>query len=405
MDVAANIAFGLRLAGLRKRRSTAACSRIADMLQIRAAAGRASHARCRGPAAARVAIGRALVRDPGVFLFDEPLSNLDAALRTRCASRSPAAPAATAASTIYVTHDQVEAMTLADKIVAAAPAATWRARQRRPVGAPLVYAPPGNLFVAGFIGSPKMNFIAVHGRRHPRRRRGQSPAATAQALRAAVAPDGVVVGQRATLGPPANTVSLRAGTRRQHAACRVQWVEQLGDTPVPISKPRRADDLIVRLPGERTASVGDGVHLHLPEVACPRSSGELRQAGAAPAAPRPGVRRQRRRTKETAMTLQFRRAAVRHLIALAALAPRWCCLRRRREGRAADLDQQRRQGLRGHREDRREVHQGHAASRSTVEHPEDAIAKIPSRPLPPGRRTDIWIVAARPRGQLDHAPA
>ncbi len=102
----------------------------------------------------RVAIGRAIVREPKLFLFDEPLSNLDAALRVNTRLEIPWLHRSLKATMIYVTHDQVEAMTLADKIV------VLNAGQIEQVGSPMeLYNKPANTFVAGFIGSPQMNFI------------------------------------------------------------------------------------------------------------------------------------------------------------------------------------------------------------------------------------------------------
>ncbi|HBG95433.1 MAG TPA: sugar ABC transporter ATP-binding protein, partial [Chromatiaceae bacterium] len=111
----------------------------------------------------RVAIGRAIVREPAAFLFDEPLSNLDAALRVGMRIEISELHDRLKTTMVYVTHDQVEAMTMADKIV------VLRAGNIEQVGSPLtLYSQPRNLFVAGFIGSPKMNFIegaeaAKHG--------------------------------------------------------------------------------------------------------------------------------------------------------------------------------------------------------------------------------------------------
>ena len=117
----------------------------------------------------RVAIGRAIVRDPKVFLFDEPLSNLDAALRVQTRIEIAKLHSDMRATMIYVTHDQVEAMTLADRIV------VLNAGRIEQVGTPLeLYHRPANLFVAGFIGSPQMNFIESRGRR---RRSGRGAAA------------------------------------------------------------------------------------------------------------------------------------------------------------------------------------------------------------------------------------
>src|SRR4029077_10221871 len=102
----------------------------------------------------RVAMGRAIVRDPQVFLFDEPLSNLDAKLRVQMRTEIKALHQRLRTTSVYVTHDQVEAMTMADKIV------VMHDGRVEQIGAPLdLYARPDNLFVAGFIGSPAMNFF------------------------------------------------------------------------------------------------------------------------------------------------------------------------------------------------------------------------------------------------------
>src|SRR6202012_2534713 len=102
----------------------------------------------------RVAMGRAIVRDPQVFLFDEPLSNLDAKLRVQMRAEIKEMHQRLTTTTVYVTHDQIEAMTMADKIV------VMNGGNVEQIGGPLeLYARPANLFVAGFIGSPAMNFL------------------------------------------------------------------------------------------------------------------------------------------------------------------------------------------------------------------------------------------------------
>jgi multiple sugar transport system ATP-binding protein len=153
MSVRKNIAFPLRMAKLdaaeQKRRVEAAAEvlNLTDYLDRRP--GQLS-----GGQRQRVAIGRAIVREPQAFLFDEPLSNLDAALRVGMRLEISELHKRLATTMIYVTHDQVEAMTMADKIV------VLRAGNIEQVGSPLeLYRTPRNLFVAGFIGSPKMNLI------------------------------------------------------------------------------------------------------------------------------------------------------------------------------------------------------------------------------------------------------
>jgi multiple sugar transport system ATP-binding protein len=111
----------------------------------------------------RVAIGRAIVREPKAFLFDEPLSNLDAALRVQMRLEVTRLQKQLGTTAVYVTHDQVEAMTMADKIV------VLNAGRIEQYGSPLeLYEHPANLFVAGFIGSPKMNFVAGTAAGEPR---------------------------------------------------------------------------------------------------------------------------------------------------------------------------------------------------------------------------------------------
>jgi multiple sugar transport system ATP-binding protein len=162
MSVRKNIAFPLRMAKLdkaeqdRRVEQAAAVLNLTDYLDRRP--GQLS-----GGQRQRVAIGRAIVREPSAFLFDEPLSNLDAALRVGMRLEISELHERLKTTMIYVTHDQVEAMTMADKIV------VLRAGHIEQVGSPLeLYKNPRNQFVAGFIGSPKMNFIegeeaAKHG--------------------------------------------------------------------------------------------------------------------------------------------------------------------------------------------------------------------------------------------------
>jgi multiple sugar transport system ATP-binding protein len=153
MSVRKNIAFPMKMAGLPKAEQNkrieqaAAALNLTDYLDRRP--GQLS-----GGQRQRVAIGRAIVREPSAFLFDEPLSNLDAALRVGMRLEISEMHKRLATTMIYVTHDQVEAMTMADKIV------VLQAGVIEQVGSPLeLYHTPRNKFVAGFIGSPKMNLI------------------------------------------------------------------------------------------------------------------------------------------------------------------------------------------------------------------------------------------------------
>jgi ABC-type sugar transport system ATPase subunit len=155
MSVYENMAFGLKLAKTPRAEVDKRVRDAARILQIESYLERMPKA-LSGGQRQRVAIGRAIVRDPKVFLFDEPLSNLDAALRVQTRIEIAKLHDALDATMIYVTHDQVEAMTLADRIV------VLNAGRIEQVGTPLeLYNKPVNLFVAGFIASPKMNFLQV----------------------------------------------------------------------------------------------------------------------------------------------------------------------------------------------------------------------------------------------------
>jgi ABC-type sugar transport system ATPase subunit len=154
LTVAQNITFSMSLAGQSKAKQAEAAAHVAKILQLETLLARRP-AELSGGQRQRVAIGRALVRDPEVFLFDEPLSNLDALLRGQMRLELARLHADLGRTMVYVTHDQVEAMTLADKIVVLDKGKISQA------GAPLdLYNHPANRFVAGFIGSPSMNFMS-----------------------------------------------------------------------------------------------------------------------------------------------------------------------------------------------------------------------------------------------------
>jgi ABC-type sugar transport system ATPase subunit len=153
MSVYKNMAFALENMSLSRSEIDQRVRRAAQMLQLTDYLDRKPKA-LSGGQRQRVAIGRAIVRDPKIFLFDEPLSNLDAELRVATRKELAALHGEIGGTMIYVTHDQVEAMTLADRIV------VLRAGRIEQVGTPLeVYNHPANLFVAGFIGSPRMNLL------------------------------------------------------------------------------------------------------------------------------------------------------------------------------------------------------------------------------------------------------
>ncbi|MFK8081851.1 MAG: ABC transporter ATP-binding protein [Granulosicoccus sp.] len=155
MTVRENVAFGLTIAGASKDEKNKKVGEAARILQMEHLLDRRP-SELSGGQRQRVAIGRAIVRNPEVFLFDEPLSNLDASLRMDMRMEIGKLHQNLSATMIYVTHDQVEAMTLADKIVVLKDGKVMQ------VGSPMeLYHEPANLFVAGFLGAPSMNFIEV----------------------------------------------------------------------------------------------------------------------------------------------------------------------------------------------------------------------------------------------------
>jgi multiple sugar transport system ATP-binding protein len=216
MTVEKNMSFGLRVSGTPKAEIKRRVARAAGMLHLEPLLDR-KPAQLSGGQRQRVAIGRALVREAGVFLFDEPLSNLDAKLRTELRRELKLLHQKLGSTMIYVTHDQVEAMTLATRIV------VMRGGQVQQVGAPAeVYERPANLFVAGFLGAPAMNFIqgAIDA--------GQRFSAGALALDVTLA-DAPDAGRAAVLGVRPEHISVAAGGP---LAGTVTLVEPMGNHQV-----------------------------------------------------------------------------------------------------------------------------------------------------------------------------
>jgi multiple sugar transport system ATP-binding protein len=201
----------------------------------------------------RVAIGRAVVREPRVFLFDEPLSNLDAELRVAMRGEIAALHRRLGNTMIYVTHDQVEAMTMADKIV------VLRLGRIEQVGQPLeLYNRPANKFVAGFIGSPRMNFIDVtlsgidaDG--------VEVRDAEGFAYRAAVSGAGLTVGQDATLGVRPDHIAV-AGGDGEGRPLTVEASEQLGNESYLYCRTTSGESMTVHLPGQTSIRPGQRAH-------------------------------------------------------------------------------------------------------------------------------------------------
>ena len=210
MTVAENMGFGLKMTGHPKAEVERKVAEAARILKLEPLLERKPKA-LSGGQRQRVAIGRAIVRGPEVFLFDEPLSNLDAELRVEMRVEIARLHREIGATMIYVTHDQVEAMTLADKIV------VLRSGRVEQVGRPLdLYNDPDNRFVAGFIGSPSMNFVG-----------GVAEAG-------AVAAKGLAGSVATAVALPASGTEVTVGLRPQHLKIgpgdthRVELTEALG---------------------------------------------------------------------------------------------------------------------------------------------------------------------------------
>ncbi len=261
MTVYENMAFGLQLSKVDTRSIDERVRHAAKILELTPLLDRLPK-QMSGGQRQRVAIGRAIVREPKVFLFDEPLSNLDAALRVQMRIEIAKLHANMGATMVYVTHDQVEAMTLADKIV------VLSAGNVEQVGAPLdLYHHPKNRFVAGFIGSPQMNFIT-----------STVEAADAAGVKVAlpgggsvvakVAGGGVRVGDSVTLGirPEHMTTDVASADGRIDGA--VEVVEQLGESHFVYA--RLADNTLItlRASGDSDLQPGTRLAMGLPGHQC-----------------------------------------------------------------------------------------------------------------------------------------
>jgi len=247
MSVFDNMAFGLQQAKVKPAEIEERVKAAAQSLQITDYLERLPK-HLSGGQRQRVAIGRAIVRDPLVFLFDEPLSNLDAALRVQTRIEIAKLHADLDATMIYVTHDQVEAMTLADKIV------VLNAGNIEQVGSPLtLYNHPDNLFVAEFIGSPKMNILDV----------------TSSAGK-------VMVGDKAIANAPKGTQPAKLGIRPEHMTVTtkakaklsgvVRHTEHLGEYALGYLALDNGLEFTAKLDDNAALSTGDMVHLSFDEA-------------------------------------------------------------------------------------------------------------------------------------------
>ena len=262
MTVEQNMSFGLRMTGAPRQKIEQRVAEAARILRIEPLLTRKPK-QLSGGQRQRVAIGRAIVRDPKVFLFDEPLSNLDAALRLEMRVEIARIHAEIGATMIYVTHDQVEAMTLADRIV------VINHGEIEQIGAPLeLYEKPINKFVAGFLGQPKMNFLTgvliERGANAVTVRLDDCecndlvlnlplPLSAGDRITLGVRPDALAVAPRGAGGLPAT----------------VKVVEHLGsESIVYASVGRRAEFIAARLQGKTGVRHADPVTLRIDTSRC-----------------------------------------------------------------------------------------------------------------------------------------
>ncbi len=252
MSVRGNMSFGLKVAGLKRAEIERRVGEAAEILRIGELLNR-KPSELSGGQRQRVAIGRALVRDAGVFLFDEPLSNLDAQLRSELRVEIKRLHQRLGATIIYVTHDQIEALTLADRI------AVMRDRRIQQLGTPQdVYQRPANKFVATFVGSPAMSFVA-----------GQltnGPGFAASGMN-------IPLNGYSFAELPQSGRAVELGVRPEHIEL-ARGAPDAIDAPVEVVEPMGSDLLAwtriggapvsVRLPAETRVAVGDHLPLLLP---------------------------------------------------------------------------------------------------------------------------------------------
>ena len=251
MTVARNITFGMQVRGVDKATQARKLADVARQLQIDHLLER-KPAQLSGGQRQRVAMGRALVRDPKLFLFDEPLSNLDAKLRVEMRTEIKRLHQTLGASMVYVTHDQIEAMTLATRIV------VMKGGVIQQIGTPAdIYTRPANTFVADFMGSPAMNLIPARVRANGSgqvieiERAGEAPLQLHQ-TRALSLPERIILGLRPEDIAEAGT---RHGPHVQGGACRVDVVEPAGADTYVVTKLGGAG-VTARLGAETAARAG-----------------------------------------------------------------------------------------------------------------------------------------------------
>jgi ABC-type sugar transport system ATPase subunit len=252
MTVTENMSFGLRLKRFAQEVIAGRVAEAAQVLDIRELLERKPR-QLSGGQRQRVAMGRAIVRDPQVFLFDEPLSNLDAKLRVQMRIEIKRLHQSIRTTSIYVTHDQVEAMTLADRLI------VMNAGNAEQIGAPLeVYERPASVFVAGFIGAPAMNLLRA-------RIEGGRARSGAALLPLPPASAGLAESREIVWGVRPEHVELASGPGDAEVA--VDLVEALGADTLVHARLADGGPLTLRLPGTTKVRERDRLTLRLPPEA------------------------------------------------------------------------------------------------------------------------------------------
>ena len=252
MTVYQNMAFGLENTRMPIPEIKKRVVEVSSMLQLSDLLGRKPN-QLSGGQQQRVAIGRAMVREPKAFLFDEPLSNLDAKLRVAMRKELAGLHMKIETTMIYVTHDQVEAMTLADRIVVMHDGVIEQ------TGTPLeVYNNPNNLFVAGFIGSPRMNFIDVVsiGNRGLQLANGQDLAVKA--------PFDIPASSKFTVGIRPEHLQMVEAGQAVDLECSVEISEQLGGESYLYCHGPAGSQITLHTPGQNDLRHGDRIKLAIP---------------------------------------------------------------------------------------------------------------------------------------------
>jgi multiple sugar transport system ATP-binding protein len=268
MSVYKNLAFGLETARMPKKLIDERVKRAAEILRIENLLSRKPK-QLSGGQRQRVAIGRAIVREPRIFLFDEPLSNLDAELRVQMRVEIAKLHNDLGNTMIYVTHDQVEAMTMADKIV------VLNSGVVEQVGAPLeLYNHPQNRFVAGFIGSPKMNFLSAsvegNDRAGAKLRAGGAEVVLPRPLK------GGAAGENVTFGVRPEHISITSGSGVRLADVKVDLVEQLGGQTMLYTTTADRQPLTIAVNGQQEVAIGTAVTAYVDPARYHVFSGEGR---------------------------------------------------------------------------------------------------------------------------------